>query len=573
MVSGALVVLMACSSAIAFVQGERAKSELELALPLVKTLQQQLLIGDFDHAAATVEELSQNTQAAEVETSTGVWPMLEVLPFVGENFRAAAVVSEAANDLVNEVLKPLSTIDLAAFVPHDGALDVDAVAGLTSITHQALKSVDAAMTSVGSLHKAALLSQVRDKVDDFEDVLAQGRKVLDGLDTVLGVAPGLLGADGPRNYLLLFQNNAESRGTGGNPASIMLLHVDDGRLDIQDQVSSINFDNVGTEHRASVDDQTLDLYGAKIVRFMQDMTLTPDFPTTAMIAQAWWAYRGSSKIDGVISIDPVALSYLLRATGAIALETGDTLTADNAVSLLLNEVYFRYPVNAVQDAFFASAARAAFEALTRGDFDLRALWDALVSAADEGRLLFWSVNPDEADLIADSRVSGELPSNDDDRYVTGVYFNDTTGSKLDYYVDTSITMSRSCAVASDTSSATITFANTVPPTDVDSLSPTIQGIYYHHGRVATDVVIYAPHGETVTNLAVNGEERSPNYAGTHLGRSVIKVSVTTDPGTATEITYDLTGRRASPKHPLEVWHTPMARDTHVEVSTEQSCLD
>lgn len=40
----------------------------------------------------------------------------------------------------------------------------------------------------------------------------------------------MLGADGPKNYLLLFQNNAEVRSLGGNPASLMLLRVEDGRL-------------------------------------------------------------------------------------------------------------------------------------------------------------------------------------------------------------------------------------------------------------------------------------------------------------------------------------------------------
>ncbi|MDV3208776.1 MAG: aconitate hydratase AcnA, partial [Rhodococcus ruber] len=49
--------------------------------------------------------------------------------------------------------------------------------------------------------------------------------------------------------------------------------------------------------------------------------------------------------------DPVALSYLLRGTGPVALPDGTVLTARNAVPLLLNDIYGRLPDTTQQDAF------------------------------------------------------------------------------------------------------------------------------------------------------------------------------------------------------------------------------
>ncbi len=42
--------------------------------------------------------------------------------------------------------------------------------------------------------------------------------------------PAFLGADGDRNYLYVFQNNAEVRSTGGLPGNISLVHASDGRV-------------------------------------------------------------------------------------------------------------------------------------------------------------------------------------------------------------------------------------------------------------------------------------------------------------------------------------------------------
>ena len=42
---------------------------------------------------------------------------------------------------------------------------------------------------------------------------------------------------------MLFQNNAESRGTGGNPAAVVLVNVTDGKISIAKQANSGDFNN------------------------------------------------------------------------------------------------------------------------------------------------------------------------------------------------------------------------------------------------------------------------------------------------------------------------------------------
>ena len=49
-------------------------------------------------------------------------------------------------------------------------------------------------------------------------------------DRALQVLPTMLGRDEPKNWLLVFQNNAEVRATGGLPGAISVVTADDGEL-------------------------------------------------------------------------------------------------------------------------------------------------------------------------------------------------------------------------------------------------------------------------------------------------------------------------------------------------------
>jgi len=95
-----------------------------------------------------------------------------------------------------------------------------------------------------------------------------------------------------------------------------------------------------------------------------------------------------------VALDPVVLGYLLRATGPITLATGDQLNAENAVEMLLRDVYERYEEPAEQDLFFASAASSVLDALGGGKADPSALIDALVQAGAERRIPHLECRPD-----------------------------------------------------------------------------------------------------------------------------------------------------------------------------------
>ena len=60
---------------------------------------------------------------------------------------------------------------------------------------------------------------------------------------------------------------------------------------------------------------------------MQDVNLTPDFPTAAATAQAMWERKTGQHVDGVLSLDPVALGYILDATGPVKITSPELSAA------------------------------------------------------------------------------------------------------------------------------------------------------------------------------------------------------------------------------------------------------
>ena len=72
-----------------------------------------------------------------------------------------------------------------------------------------------------------LLPQVAGPLIEAREKLSSLEQNLNTAADAAWLAPNMLGADGPRRYLLLMQNNAEARATGGIPGALAVLNVDE----------------------------------------------------------------------------------------------------------------------------------------------------------------------------------------------------------------------------------------------------------------------------------------------------------------------------------------------------------
>ncbi|MCP2638095.1 DUF4012 domain-containing protein [Microbacterium sp. HD4P20] len=522
-------------------------------------------LSDPAAAADVVADIAPHTAAAHDLTSDPVWRLAEGVPWIGPQLSAVSTVAASLDDIASTALAPLadaaSGFSVEALTPQGGRIDLTAITQIQDAAHTAADGITGAAASVSAIDRAPLLSPVRDAVDQVDALLAETGVATDALSRATTLLPAMLGAEGPRNYLVLFQNNAEWRSLGGIPGAMALLHTDGGALSLAAQESSSDYSRYDTSV-LPLGDEITPIYGERPGRWIQNVTQVPDFAVSAALAREMWAREhGGQQVDGVIALDPVALSYLLAATGPIELPTGDVLTTESAVPLLLNEVYHRYERPADQDLFFAGAAAMVFDRLSNGGVDPAALVQALGRAGDERRLLLWSAHEDEQALLADTTLAGGLPVTDAATARFGVYLNDGTGSKMDFYQTATSTVTwNECSV--DTSglavgdaTMSVTIANNAPA-DAASLPDYITGggnFGVPAGVTRTVAYVYLPEGWELADATTS--DGSGFGGGMHAGRRVVSLSVDLAPGQS--MTAAITAHTSTAGAPtIEVVSTP-----------------
>lgn len=566
---GIVVIALAVIAVVALQVASKAldaKKNLEAALPLASKVETQLMSGDSAGAAQTASLLQQKTAAARKDANDSLWRKAEWVPVAGPNLKAVRTLAGVVDDLATNAITPASKINIAAFKPVNSRLNVQAVRGLQSTVSEAKVAVDKATHSVAGIDRKGLVSQVDSAITKLDGTLKKADGIIAGVDGVVKVLPGALGLDGTRHYLMMFQGNSEIRALGGNPAALALVTVNNGSIKITKQLNSNDFYNARPKSVAPLDPATQHIYSDIIGRYIPNITSTPDFPTTVKLMRAYWAEEDHTHIDGVISFDPVALSYLLKATGPVKLATGQTLTATNAVPLLLNQVYSIYPDPPVQNAFFAAAADSIFSTLMSGKGSPSGMANALSQAATEGRLLFWSENPAEEKIAASSRIGGILPTTNAKKTLLGVYFNDVTGSKMDYFLKARVDASSTqCTADAPKFSAKVTLSNVLDPSKASSLPRYVTGPYYIPGHIGTDVVVYGPVGSKFTSWKAS-KSIIVKSKGTIDGRPVVRILIKLSPHQTARLSYTLTGAKGT-YGPLEVQTTPGVWPTPVTATT------
>ncbi|MEV8218575.1 DUF4012 domain-containing protein [Microbacterium sp. NPDC077391] len=498
-------------------------------------------LADPASAAGLIREITTDTSAARELTSDAAWRVAEGVPWVGPQLVAVSSVAAAIDDVASYSLTPLASVagsvSLDSIRPQNGAIDLSAFSELDGAASESTSGLAAAASAVDSIDAAPLLGPLRDAVDEVTDLLSQAHVAADALNRTTALLPPMLGADGPRDYLIVFQNNAEWRSLGGIVGAMVLVHTENGQITLGAQASSSDFTRYDDPVVPMTDDE-IRLFGRQPASYVQNVTQIPDFTRDAPIVQAMWQRQTGTTIDGVLSLDPVALSYLLEATGPVSLPTGDELNADNAVQLLLNEVYLRYEDPRQQDALFTAAAASVFSSLTSGTVDPVALVTALGRAGEEHRLMIWNAAPDEQSVLDGTTLQGVLGPVDPDDAEFGVYLNDGTGSKMDYYMQVAAGV-ESCTNGESTLRVAL---RSTAPADAASLPWYITGGGNYGippGEVETVAYIYLPENAELVSARLPGQEEAPPLGGgTDAGRQVLVWTTQLAPGA--EITLDVT---------------------------------
>ena len=213
----------------------QAYSHLKNASAAVSDLQDELKdVSAIDAAAtaSTVAHLQSESADARSAVEDPVYRAATVLPWLGPNLDAIREVTVTVDGLSTDVMPSL--VDLAGtlrpseLAPRNGAVDLAPIEQASAALQHADAAVTASRERIAGIDRSGLVAPIGDAVDSLSAKLDTAGSVTGTGARAARLLPPMLGADGSRTYLVVFQNLAEPRATGGMFGSYALIHVDQG---------------------------------------------------------------------------------------------------------------------------------------------------------------------------------------------------------------------------------------------------------------------------------------------------------------------------------------------------------
>ncbi len=205
------------------------------------------------------------------------------------------------------------------------------------------------LTDIASEKNIVIAKKILSRVDfgRFITLISESRKIS-------GNIPELLGQEGSKTYLVLFENNMELRPTGGFIGSFGLVTFDKGRLTdltVNDVYSADGQLNGHVEPPLPIKN-----YLGEANWWLRDSNWDPDFPTSAKRAEWFLDKELSKQVDGVVAIDLFPIKEFLKSTGSIFLSDYNMdITSENLYEKTQSEVESNFFPGTHKKASFLTA--------------------------------------------------------------------------------------------------------------------------------------------------------------------------------------------------------------------------
>ena len=145
----------------------------------------------------------------------------------------------------------------------------------------------------------------------MDDLMTQARPMVKQL-------PILLGSQGEKKYLVLFQNDKELRPTGGFITAYAIFRIEKGKISLNASDDIYKLDAQMKKHVTPPTpiSKYLNVYGWR----MRDANFSPDFYASMKTFEDLYATTGSKeKFDGIIAMDTHVLVSLMNVLGPVSI--------------------------------------------------------------------------------------------------------------------------------------------------------------------------------------------------------------------------------------------------------------
>jgi hypothetical protein len=319
-------------------------------------------------------------------------PWLEWIPAYGNLIAASADLIDMADHLTAaaQISYKASLPILQSYQSDSDSFGIEETIGWLVDSKASFTQAQQEMNAAIEIRQRLNTQRFAPRIQElFVDLDAGMVLMSDGLALAIE-APNVLGAgaEGPKTYLLLVQNEDEIRPTGGFITAAGTVVINNGTL------SNLNFEN-----SSFIDQwenpyppapwQMRDYMNIPVMVF-RDTNWFADYPKAALYAETLYAYANAHSVDGVIAFDQQMLVELLRVVGAVQVEDVDhPIDSGNVVEYMRQAKIYdlkpgeAYPPGWSSKNFMTPLAHAAVDRIYSGDVEWIALTKMLIRVLNE----------------------------------------------------------------------------------------------------------------------------------------------------------------------------------------------
>lgn len=440
---GAVLVLVAAvlSTALAGVVALFAVGDVEGAV--AATRDGVAAAGDGDGPAAAREfALAEQGFAAADRRVGALWASpARLVPVVGPN---VAVLQDSVSlgvELTGAAGAVAGQVDFDTVQQLDGGVDLATLADFKVPVSRAAEAADAAVSVLAGMDSPWIVGPLAERVAELSGEVAEldGQAELAELGVLRG--PAMLGAEGPRRYLVLLGNPAELRDMGGHLGNWAELVATDGQLELVDVGGPLELATPLDQAPAWVREELpLSFSVLKPTEFPQNWGGNPDTEVVRRLTSDLYEQRTGRVVDGVIYADTAAFAGFLELSGPVpvnGLPEPFELTSQNAEQFLTRDQFVRFEREVDADAAVIDAIEEVFQRLTTTELPSPQALGAIFSPLVERGSLSMATDHRPDDALVDRLGLGGIVPTPSGSDVLGVFQRNAGPNKIDSFLSRS----------------------------------------------------------------------------------------------------------------------------------------
>jgi len=272
---------------------------------------------DFDNAHNGFSEASNKFLEAEKEINS----ISGILSFFGSIIPNKELQMASYADLILESGRLSAEVggqvsQAMSYLSKSEELDIKEIfSGFYLHINTASQYLNKLRKNIESIDSKKVPDEYREKFLDLKEKTILIDDSLSEFRDILEKAKIFLGMNEDKRYLLIFQNNAELRASGGFLGSYALVDFRNGKIKNLEAPGGGSYDTEGGLHERVIAPEPLWLVNP--LWHFWDANWWPDWPMSARKLQWFYEKSGGPTVDGVISLTPTVIERMLEVIGPI----------------------------------------------------------------------------------------------------------------------------------------------------------------------------------------------------------------------------------------------------------------